>query len=116
LYLHSYITLKHSRLLHVLIASGIISVCTSNDLVLHPIYTRSLDIHTTNNKLLERGKIPTWIGVWGNAVLDVLWWGKQAMGVLAEVRGELSGATKSSSDVAVTRLSVGENTSWFILQ
>jgi hypothetical protein len=37
------------------------------------------------------------------------------VGVLAEVHGEMSGATKSSSDVAVTRLSVGENTSWFIL-
>lgn len=37
------------------------------------------------------------------------------MGVLAEVRGELSGANKSSIDVAVTRVSVGENTSWFIL-
>jgi hypothetical protein len=37
------------------------------------------------------------------------------MCTLAEVRGELSEVTKSSSDVAVTRLSVGENTSWFIL-
>ena len=38
------------------------------------------------------------------------------MGAMAEVRGELSGATTSSSDVAVTRLSVGENASWFILR
>ena len=38
------------------------------------------------------------------------------MVVLVEEHGELSkGTSKSSIDVAVTRLSVGDNTSWFIL-